>query len=93
MHQNTLDGRAPLGELTRSPDTLAAMGPTSKGYRRKGEWKILLTWRDKWRGATYKTGGLLLRGMEIREGKKRDGKGGGREFRPQSQCEQDKHCS
>jgi len=50
MHQNTLDGRAPLGELMRSPDTLAALAPTSKGYRRKGEGKVLLTWRDKWRG-------------------------------------------
>jgi len=88
MHQNTLDGRAPLGELMCSPDTLAAMGPTSKGYRRKAEGKVLLTWRDKWRG-----GGLLLRGMEIRAGKKRGRKGRGKGIPPQSQCEQDKHCS
>ena len=42
MHQNTLDSRAPPGEIMRSPDTLAAMGPTSKGYRRKGRGKSYL---------------------------------------------------
>jgi len=56
MHQNTLDGRAPLGEHMRSPDTLAAMGPTSKGYRRKG------------RGRSYLHGEISRGELLIRQG-------------------------